>query len=359
MSEVKEAQRPAAPPEEEQTVRPEGAPTEEPAVLENGLPRLTPEEAAEAGKRLKAIVDNVETVIIGKRQAIELVVMCLITGGHVLLEDVPGVGKTSLVSAVAKSVDCDFKRIQFTPDLMPSDVTGFSIYNQKTGQFEFRPGGVMSNIVLADEINRASAKTQASLLEAMEEHQVTVDSNTYKLESPFLVLATQNPVESFGTYPLPEAQVDRFLLKLGLGYPTVEEETKVITMPRRAKQNLSPVVSKQDVIELAALSERVYIAPGLNRYIVEIVNATRTSAFTTLGSSPRGSIALHNASRSYALMKGRDYVEPEDIKFLAPFILGHRLILTHEAKMAHKTGLAVIEEILQTVVLPEMQAKKK
>ncbi len=333
-------------------------PNQEEQLLPDGQTRLTPEEAAEAGRRLSAIADNVETVIIGKRQAVELVITSLITGGHVLLEDVPGVGKTSLVSAVAKSVDCDFKRIQFTPDLMPSDVTGFSIYNQKTGQFEFRPGGVMSNIVLADEINRASAKTQASLLEAMEEHQVTVDSNNYQLEPPFLVLATQNPVESFGTYPLPEAQVDRFLLKLGLGYPTVEEETKVITMPRRAKQNLAPVVTKQEVIELSAMAERVYIAPTLNRYIVEIVNATRTSADTVLGSSPRGSIALHNAARSYALMKGRDHVTPEEIKYLAPFILGHRLILTHEAKLAHKTGLNVIEEILRSVMVPEMKAKK-
>ncbi|MCD8208122.1 MAG: MoxR family ATPase [Bacteroidales bacterium] len=333
-------------------------PEEEQLLPDTGLPRLTPEEAEEAGRRLSAVADNVEKVIIGKREAVELLITSLVTGGHVLIEDVPGVGKTSLVRAIAKSVDCDFRRIQFTPDLMPSDVTGFSIYNQKTGEFEFRPGGIMSNLVLADEINRASAKTQAALLEAMEEHQVTVDSVTYKLEPPFLVLATQNPVESFGTYPLPEAQIDRFLLKLSLGYATLDEETEIISMTRQTKQELEPVISQEEMLELSSMAERVYMAPSLNRYIVELVGATRTSAETVLGSSPRGGIALHDASRAYALMKGKDYVTPEDIKYLAPYILGHRMILTHEAKLAHRTGLDIIRDILDSVVVPEMNVKK-
>ena len=201
--------------------------------------RLTQEEVERAAAQIQRVIDNVETVIVGKRQSVELVFLAMLARGHVLLEDVPGVGKTSLVSAIAKSVDCGFQRIQFTPDLMPSDVTGFSIYNQKTGEFEFRSGAVMSNLVLADEVNRASAKTQAALLEAMEEKQVTVDSVTYRLEEPFMVMATQNPIESFGTYPLPEAQIDRFLVKLSMGYPTLEEEQRIVHARPRAKAALS------------------------------------------------------------------------------------------------------------------------
>ncbi len=314
--------------------------------------RLTEAEAKAAGEKLGAVIKNVESVIIGKREAVKLVLTALVAGGHVLIEDVPGVGKTSLVSAVAKSVDCEFKRIQFTPDLMPSDVTGFSIYNQKSGEFEFRAGGVMSNLVLADEINRASAKTQASLLEAMEERQVTVDSHTYELEQPFLVLATQNPVESFGTYPLPEAQLDRFMLKLSMGYPTLEEEAQVLVMPRRRKHNLSPVISRAEVLELADSAERVYVAPALARYIAEIVQSTRSSADTVLGSSPRGGIALHNAARAYALLHGRAYVLPDDIKYLAPHVLAHRLTLSHEAKLAKKTAVGVVRFVLDSVLVP-------
>lgn len=308
--------------------------------------------AARAGETLAAIVDNICTVIIGKRPVVELVVLSLVAGGHVLIEDVPGVGKTSLVSALAKSVSCAFQRIQFTPDIMPSDVTGFSIYNQKTGEFEFRPGAVMSNLILADEINRASAKTQASLLEAMEEKQVTVDSKTYPLEEPFMVLATQNPVDSFGTYPLPEAQIDRFLVKVSLGYPGLEEEIRVVTGSRAAKRALRPVAAREDVLALRAAAEGVYVSPALARYLVELTAATRTHPDLLLGSSPRGGIALYNLSRAYALSKGRDYVLPDDVKYLAPFVLSHRLTLTHEAKLAKKTGAQIVAEILQSVLVP-------
>ena len=240
--------------------------------------RLTQEEAAAARKRIDQIVENVEKVVLGKTEVVRLVVLAVLAEGHVLLEDVPGVGKTSLVSAVARSIDCGFQRIQFTPDLMPSDVSGFSIYNQKTGEFEFRPGGVMSNIVLADEINRASAKTQASLLEAMEERQVTVDGHTYPLEKPFMVMATQNPLESFGTYPLPDAQIDRFLIKLSIGYPNLSHEAKVILMSREEKAALTPVIDRDGVCDLIDTAKKVYIAPALETYIAEILNATRTSA---------------------------------------------------------------------------------
>ncbi len=313
---------------------------------------LTRAEAQAAAAQIEKIIDNVGTVILGKREAVELVVLALLSEGHVLLEDVPGVGKTSLVSAVAKSVDCDFSRIQFTPDLMPSDVCGFSVYNQKSGEFEFRPGGVMSNLVLADEINRASAKTQAALLEAMEEKQVTVDSYTYKLDEPFMVMATQNPIESFGTYPLPDAQLDRFLLKMSVGYLDLQEEAKVILMPKEHKKSVRPVVGKNEVRALVALGRRVRVEPMLATYIAEIVAATRTSADTVLGSSPRGGIFLVNASRVYAMMQGREYVEPEDIRYLAPHILAHRLTLTHEATVAGKSQKDVVQAVLGSVAVP-------
>ena len=235
---------------------------------------------------------------------------------------------------------------------MPSDVTGFSIYNQKTGEFEFRPGAVMSHLILADEINRASAKTQASLLEAMEEKQVTVDSKTYPLEEPFMVLATQNPVDSFGTYPLPEAQIDRFLIKVSLGYPALEEEIRVVTGSRAAKRALKPVATREDVLALRAAAEQVYVSPALARYLVELTAATRSHPDLLLGSSPRGGIALYNLARAYALAKGRDYVLPDDIKYLAPSVLAHRLTLTHEAKLAGKSGAQVIAEIVQSVLIP-------
>lgn len=316
---------------------------------------ISNEEILLHSKKINKIIDNIETVIIGKRGAVELVVLALICGGHVLIEDVPGVGKTSLVSALAKSIACRFKRIQFTPDIMPSDVTGFSIFNQKTREFEFRPGAVISNIVLADEINRASAKTQASLLEVMEERQITVDSKTYKLQEPFMVLATQNPLESFGTYPLPEAQIDRFLIKLSIGYPSFDEEVKVVSMGKKAKNAIKAVVSGQDVVTLKEAAEQIYVDTSVSRYIVEIVTATRNHPEIQMGSSPRGSIALYGICRAYALYRGRSYVIPDDVKKLAPHVLCHRIALTHEAKINKRTPQQVMESILDTIVVPTGQ----
>jgi MoxR-like ATPase len=228
--------------------------------------------AGQGAETLKKIVDNIETVIVGKREAVELVAISFIAQGHVLIEDMPGTGKTSLVSALAKSIDCGFKRIQFTPDVMPSDVTGFSIFNQKTRDFEFRPGGIMSNLVLADEINRASAKTQSALLEAMEERQVTVDSETHVLSEPFMVLATENPIEQYGTYPLPEAQLDRFLIKLAIGYPLLDEEVHIALETKAAKARIAPVASAEDVLGLREAAEDVYISIPVARYAAQIVH---------------------------------------------------------------------------------------
>ena len=317
--------------------------------------RISPQATAAAREMLTAIIDNIETIIVGKRPAVELVVFTLDSGGHVLIEDVPGVGKTSLVSALALSISCGFKRIQFTPDIMPSDLTGFSIYNQKTGEFEFRPGAVMSNIILADEINRASAKTQSSLLEAMQEKQVTVDSHTYVLQEPFMVLATQNPVESFGTYPLPEAQIDRFLIKLSIGYPVFADELQVIAQSNQGMKELQPVVDGEDVMALQELARQIYVSPSMIRYIAEIVTATRTHPDIMLGSSPRGGIALHSLCRSYALYQGRNYVTPDDVKYLAPYVLSHRLILTHDAKSGQRTGRQIIGEILEGIIVPKVR----
>ena len=310
----------------------------------------------EASQLVTRIVDNIETVIVGKREQVELVVMSLIARGHVLLEDMPGTGKTSLVSALAKSVDCRFSRIQFTPDVMPSDVTGFSIFNQKTRDFEFRPGGVMSNLVLADEINRASAKTQSALLEAMEERQATVDGVTHKLEEPFMVLATQNPIEQYGTYPLPEAQLDRFLVKLSMGYPFLDEEVRVVLGSAQAKAAIRPVATSSQVIELQEAATRVHVSESVARYAVQVASSTRTAAECACGASPRGSIALIALGRANALMRGRTYVMPDDVKYLAPYVLSHRIILTHEAKVAGRTPESVIESILATVAVPAISA---
>ncbi len=313
---------------------------------------LNDQKAAQAKALIESIVGNVETVIVGKRQPVELVVCSLIAGGHVLLEDLPGTGKTSLVSALAKSIDCSFKRIQFTPDIMPSDVSGFSIFNQKTRDFEFRPGGVMSNLVLADEINRASAKTQSALLEAMEERQVTVDGETHRLEEPFMVLATQNPIEQYGTYPLPEAQLDRFLVKLSMGYPKMDEEVSVVLNSKAAKAAIKPVATKEQIVELSRAAEEVHVAQSTARYAVQIVSATRTMAECSCGASPRGSIALISLSRAWALLQGRAYVLPDDVKLLAPYVLSHRIILTHEAKINGRTPEAVVSAILESVAVP-------
>ena len=313
---------------------------------------LSQQRAAQDRNAILKIVDNIETVIVGKRDVVEIVVLAMIAEGHVLIEDVPGTGKTSLISALAKTVNCDFKRIQFTPDVMPSDVSGFSIYNQKTGEFEFRHGAAMSNIVLADEINRASAKTQSAMLEIMEEKQVTVDSNTYKMERPFMVLATQNPIDQLGTYKLPEAQIDRFMIKISIGYPAYEDEVRVVLGVEEAKKQISYIASKQDVIRLIEDAEKVTVSDLVAAYIVSLVSATRNHSEIKLGSSPRGSIALKRLSRAYALFCGRNYVTPDDVKLMAPYVLGHRVTLTNAAKNEGKSGPDVIGDILRDITVP-------
>ncbi|MBE6736098.1 MAG: MoxR family ATPase [Ruminococcaceae bacterium] len=313
---------------------------------------LSEQRAAQDRNAILKIVDNIETVIVGKRDVVEIVVLAMIAEGHVLIEDVPGTGKTSLISALAKTVNCGFKRIQFTPDVMPSDVSGFSIYNQKTGEFEFRHGAAMSNIVLADEINRASAKTQSAMLEIMEEKQVTVDSNTYKMERPFMVLATQNPIDQLGTYKLPEAQIDRFMIKISIGYPAYEDEVRVVLGVEEAKKQISYIASKQDVIRLIEDAEKVTVSDLVAAYIVSLVSATRNHSEIKLGSSPRGSIALKRLARAYALFCGRNYVTPDDVKLMAPYVLGHRVTLTNAAKNEGKSGPDVIGDILRDITVP-------
>ncbi|HOJ09947.1 MAG TPA: MoxR family ATPase [Clostridiales bacterium] len=302
----------------------------------------------------KLIVENVEKVILGKREAIELTLIALACSGHVLIEDVPGVGKTSLVSSIAKSIDCSFKRIQFTPDILPSDITGFSIYNQKTGNFEYKPGSVMSNIILADEINRTSPKTQASLLEVMEENQVTVDGITYNVPRPFMVLATQNPVEYLGTYPLPEAQLDRFVLKISLGYPSPADESLILE--RFKMENpllaLEPVTDGNYIISLQQKIRSIYVDKSLNRYIVEIVDSTRKHHDVVLGASPRGSLNLFRASQAWAFYNGREYVLPDDVKKMALPVLSHRIFLKQEAKLKKISPEDILRSIIGNVNVP-------
>lgn len=314
----------------------------------------------EAQAMMERIVDNVETVIVGKRETIELVIMALVAKGHVLIEDMPGTGKTSLVFTAAQSMDCSFNRIQFTPDLMPSDITGFSIFNPKTQDLEFHAGAVMKNLILADEINRTSAKTQSAMLEAMEERQVTVDGVTHKLEEPFMVLATQNPIEQYGTYPLPEAQLDRFLIKISMGYLEVKEEARVILESDKAKAEVQPVASSSDILDLRDAAERVHVAGPIAVYAAQIASSTRTTKECKVGASPRGSKGLVKLAQAHALLRGRTYVSPDDIKYLAPYVLCHRIVLTHEATMDGKTAQGVIESLLDSVAVPvlsEAEAK--
>ena len=307
---------------------------------------------------IDAVTASVDTVIQGKHEAVETVTLALVAKGHVLLEDLPGTGKTTLISTLARSIDCGFSRIQFTPDVMPSDVSGFSIYNQKTQEFEFRPGGVMSNLVLADEINRASAKTQSALLEAMEERQVTVDGTTHPLSEPFMVLATQNPIEQFGTYPLPEAQLDRFMCKLSMGYPDFDQEVAVLELGDHAKKAVRPVATGDDILAVRDAVSDVYADRMVTRYIVEIVKATRDNAEVLVGSSPRGGISLLALSRAHALSHGRAYVLPDDVKQLAPCVLRHRITLSHEARVNGRSTDDVLASILGGIAVPHVEEEE-
>jgi MoxR-like ATPase len=303
---------------------------------------------------LQEVVANVEKVIVGKTEAVQLCLVALLSGGHVLLEDVPGVGKTMLVRALAKSVGCSFKRIQFTPDLLPSDVTGVSIYNQKTQEFEFRPGPILANIVLADEINRTSPKTQSALLEAMEEGNLTVDGVTYELPKPFLVMATQNPIEYEGTFPLPEAQLDRFLLKIQLGYPELQDEIRILSRQEKGHpiQELQRVIDLETLHDLQRAVQSVHVEQVLREYIVKIAVATREHRDVYLGVSPRGSLALLKASMALAVIVGRDYVIPDDIKRLVPFTFGHRIILKSEARLSGTTVDHVLRDSMRSIPVP-------
>lgn len=309
--------------------------------------------------KIERIIENIERVVVGKRKEIELSLVALFARGHVLLEDVPGVGKTMLVKAIAHSLGADFKRIQFTPDLLPSDVTGVSIYNQKLQQFEFRPGPIVANVVLADEINRTSPKTQAALLEALEEGSVTVDGETLQLEQPFFVMATQNPVEYAGTFPLPEAQLDRFLIKLQLGYPSKQEELEVLNRVENIHplHSLQPVISTDEVINIQNKVMTVNVSEEIKTYMINIVHETRNHRLIELGASPRGTIALMKASQAYAFINGRDYVIPDDVKYIAKYVLSHRLILTAESKLTQHTAEQIVEEISEQVEVPIKQRR--
>jgi len=305
------------------------------------------------------IVANVEQVIVGKSRELRLAVTAMMCGGHMLIEDVPGVGKTMLARAIAVSTGCSFRRIQFTPDLLPSDVTGVSIYNQKLGDFEFRPGPIIAQVVLADEVNRATPKTQSALLEAMEERQVTVDGVTHRMPQPFMVLATQNPIEYEGTFPLPEAQLDRFLIRVYLGYPSPADE--VLVLDQQQTQHpidaLKQVTDANEIMQLQKAVKEIYVDPLIKKYIVELSNATREHEAVYLGASPRGSLALFRAAQAKALLEGRDFVTPDDVKDLALFTLAHRVIVSPGAKVKGITQADVVAQCLQRVAVPGARAR--
>lgn len=300
------------------------------------------------------VISNIEKVIVGKRESVELAVISLLCQGHLLIEDVPGVGKTMLARSIARSLGCSFSRIQFTPDMLPSDVTGVSIFNQVSREFEFRPGPVMSQIVLADEINRATPKTQAALLEAMEERQVTVDGITHMLSRPFMVLATQNPIEYEGTFQLPEAQLDRFLLRIRLGYPEIEDEIQVLDRQQRQHPviDLGQVVSLEELLDVQRAVKEIYVSNPIKRYIVELSRQTREHNEVYLGASPRGSLALYRTGQARAAMLGRDFVLPDDIKALVLSALSHRVILGPAARLRDLTAEQILEEILENQPVP-------
>jgi len=300
------------------------------------------------------VIDSLEKVIVGKRASLELVVIGLLCQGHILIEDVPGVGKTMLARSLAKSLDCVFNRIQFTPDMLPSDVTGVSIFNQQKNEFEFRAGPIIGQIILADEINRATPKTQAALLEAMEEHQVTVDGVTHPMPRPYIVLATQNPIEYEGTFPLPEAQLDRFLLRMRLGYPSINDEIRIMEDQRlqHPLATLVPVASEAEVVQMSEAVRQVYLSNAVKRYIVDLSIRTRQSQDVYLGASPRGSLSLARASQARAAMHGRDHVLPDDVKALAVSVLAHRIIVSAAARLRDVSSDKIVQEIVLATPAP-------
>jgi MoxR-like ATPase len=305
------------------------------------------------------VLENVERVIIGKTHEAQLALVTLICRGHLLIEDVPGVGKTMLARALAKSTGCTFSRIQFTPDLLPTDVTGVSVYQQGTGEFVFRPGPLMAQIILADEVNRATPKTQSALLEAMEEHQVTVDGITHPLPQPSMIMATQNPIEYEGTFPLPEAQLDRFFMRIHLGYPSATDE--VLVMDAQQEQHpietLSEVVTPGEVLELQQAVSRIYVDPLIKQYIVSLVNATRDHESVYLGASPRGSLSLMKATQAHAMLDGRDFVQPDDVKLFAYPTLGHRVIVSPSARVRDIDSAQIVDEVIERVPVPGVRAR--
>jgi len=305
----------------------------------------------ELGNKLKV---NLGKVIIGKDDSILLTIIAFLCQGHILIEDVPGVGKTMLARSLAKSLGCHFKRIQFTPDMLPSDVTGVSIYNQNTREFEFRPGPLMAQIVLADEINRATPKTQSALLEAMEERQMTVDGTTYMLPVPFMVMATQNPIEYEGTFPLPEAQLDRFLMRIDLGYTSLGNEIRILEEQQIIHPilELEPVVSTEEILTAQETIKHIHVSDPVKRYIVQMVRETREHPEVYLGASPRGSLSLFRAGQARAALSGRDYVLPDDVKILAPNILAHRVVVSPAARLTDVSAVKIVREILDSLAVP-------
>ncbi|HBU84166.1 MULTISPECIES: AAA family ATPase [Paenibacillus] len=302
----------------------------------------------------KQLMDHVGKIIVGKDQTIELVMTAIIASGHVLLEDVPGTGKTMLAKSVASSLNCTFQRIQFTPDLLPSDLTGIHFFNQKEGDFEFRPGPLFANLVLADEINRATPRTQSSLLECMEERQISIDGSTRQLERPFIVIATQNPVDNQGTFPLPEAQMDRFMMKIRMGYPSSEESVEILrrTVASRSVADLSAIISREQLLEAQNTYTSVQIDEDLLRYIIHLTEATRQHPELSLGVSPRGAQALLKASQAWAALHGRDFVLPDDIKILAEPVLAHRLVFRNRVRQQEGLAERIIQELLSQIEVP-------
>ena len=302
----------------------------------------------------RKIIENVSRVIVGKEASIEFLLVAMLADGHVLIEDIPGLGKTLIAKSLAKSIGVSFKRVQFTPDLLPGDITGFNVYNQKESHFTFQPGPVMTHVLLADEINRTIPRTQSSLLESMEERQVTVDGKTYPLPHPFFVMATQNPIELEGTFPLPEAQLDRFLLRISLGYPEQQEEIDILERFREKDplRTLQSVATPEQIVELQEARKRIRVSLPVKEYITGIVNATRRSASLRLGASPRGSLSLMRASQALAALRGRDYVLPDDVKLLAVPVLAHRLILKEEERLRGEAQEHLLEEIVREIPVP-------